>query len=192
MALVSSGTIQLGIPASQPANRNISSEFGNTPGADSISEYYRGGAYVPNSPFTSGIPTSGQISFSNFYGAARYTPMTVNIGNLNVTRTDCSRPYSFFTNRATNLSVSGGNGSYSRDWDGPNSYQNLFGAWGFIQFQNIDNQTAANINIWVSNNSSNFIGEYSRRAFYNVTVNDGTTSVNRSFSYTANLNAGCR
>ena len=187
MALVSSGTIQLGIPATQPANRNISSEFGDTPGEDSISEYYRGGAYVPNSPFTSGIPSSGTISFSNFYGAARYTPISVNIGNMIRVAVDCSRPYSMGGNRTTSLSVSGGNGSYTRDWDGPNAFSGSF----IVRFQNIDNQTAANINIFSNNNSANAGGEFNRNANYNVNVTDGSSSANRAFQYNVNFNQGC-
>lgn len=187
MALVSSGTIQLGIPASQPANRNISSEFGNTPGADSISEYYRGGAYVPNSPFTSGIPASGQISFSNFYGAAAYTPISVNISNERRIAVDCSAPYSMFGNVTTNLSVSGGNGSYTIDWDGPNSQSGS----GVVRFQNIDNRTGNNINIFSTNNS-NASGEFNRNANYNVNVTDGSSSANRAFQYDVNFNQGCR
>jgi hypothetical protein len=57
MALQTSGAIALS---------NIQSEFG---GANpiSLSEYYRNGAYVP--PGATGIPTSGAIDISDFYGA---------------------------------------------------------------------------------------------------------------------------
>jgi len=58
MALPNSGTMTLAM---------IAGEFGgSTPHA--ISEYYRGGGLVPNNPANSGIPTSGTISFSHFYG----------------------------------------------------------------------------------------------------------------------------
>lgn len=65
MALQTSGAITLA---------EIQTEFG---GANpiSMSEYYAGGAYVPSG--TSGtngaVPTSGQISFSQFYGTSDYT-----------------------------------------------------------------------------------------------------------------------
>lgn len=192
MALVNSGTLELGIPRQQAANRNISSEFGDTPGQDEIAEYYRGGGRVPNT--ATNVPTSGQIAFSNFYGTSAYTPITANIGNLSVVRSDCSRPYVFSTVRTTNLSVSGGNGSYNRDWDGPNGYVSQFGAWAFVRFQNIDNVSPsfANIGINVTNNSTNYIGVYSREAIYSVTISDGTTSVNRNWNYRAFFNAGCR
>lgn len=48
----------------------IQAEFG---GANpiSISEYYRGGAYVPNTGRNFGIPTSGGISLSNFRSSSK-------------------------------------------------------------------------------------------------------------------------
>lgn len=185
MALVNSGTLELGIPANQPANRNISSEFGNTPGQDEIREYYRGAGYVPNN--ATNVPSSGQIAFSNFYGTSAYTPVSANINNMFAVRVDCSRPYSMGVNTATSLSVSGGNGSYNRDWDGPNSQSGSF----IVRFANIDNATAANINIFANNNSANAGGEFNRVAGYNVNVSDGTTSVNRGFNYNVNFNQGC-
>ena len=47
-------------------NDGISEEFGGS-APDSLSEYYRGGSLVTSSASTN-IPTSGAISFSNFYG----------------------------------------------------------------------------------------------------------------------------
>lgn len=68
MALPSSGTISLSM---------IASEFGgSTP--HSLSEYYRGGAYVVNHAGTSNIPTSGQIALSNFYGSWAVVAVTLN------------------------------------------------------------------------------------------------------------------
>mgnify|MGYP003625404369 FL=1 len=58
MALPASGAISLA---------NIQTEFGgSTP--TSISEYYRGGGLVTSN--NTGVPETGQISISNFYGAA--------------------------------------------------------------------------------------------------------------------------
>ena len=60
MALPSSGAISLSA---------IASEFGDsTP--NSISEFYRGGSLVPNTSVNTNVPTSGEISFSDFRGAA--------------------------------------------------------------------------------------------------------------------------
>ena len=58
MPLQSSGAISLS---------NVQSEFGGS-NPIGINEYYRGGSNVPNSSTNSSIPTSGQISLSNFYG----------------------------------------------------------------------------------------------------------------------------
>ena len=60
MALPASGVISIG---------NLRTEFsGPTPSA--LSNYYRGGAYVPNTPTNASVPTSGVISLSNFYNAS--------------------------------------------------------------------------------------------------------------------------
>ena len=61
MTLQASGAISLS---------EIQTEFtGSNP--ISLSEYYRSGSYVPNVGQNSNIPTSGQISFSNFYSGQR-------------------------------------------------------------------------------------------------------------------------
>lgn len=66
MALPSSGTISL---------QAIATEFGGS-APHAISEYYRGGGLVPNTSVNAGIPTSGQIAFSNFYGGSATSPIT--------------------------------------------------------------------------------------------------------------------
>lgn len=52
---------------------NIRSFFGPVSGTASLSNYYRGGSYIPNitsgTPNNSNIPTSGTISLSNFYNS---------------------------------------------------------------------------------------------------------------------------
>ena len=69
MALQSSGTITI---------QDIVDEFGGT-APHSLSEYYRNGAYVPSS--NTGVPTSGTISLSDFYGASAATVVTVTEGS---------------------------------------------------------------------------------------------------------------
>lgn len=70
MALQSSGTITI---------QDIVDEFGGT-APHSLSEYYRNGAYVPSS--NTGVPTSGTISLSDFYGASAATVVTVTEGGV--------------------------------------------------------------------------------------------------------------
>lgn len=66
MALPSSGVLTL---------NDIQTEFGGTNPID-LSEYYRGGGLVPDTALNAGIPTSGVISVTDFYGAT-------NLINLN-------------------------------------------------------------------------------------------------------------
>ena len=56
----------------------IQTEFG---GADpiSINEYYRGGAYVPNTTRNNGVPTSGGISFENFRSSSKTVVVSYDI-----------------------------------------------------------------------------------------------------------------
>ena len=64
MALQSSGTIKIS---------ELANEFSDgTP--NSLSEFYRGGARVSDISANSGVPTSGAISLSDFYGAQSANP----------------------------------------------------------------------------------------------------------------------
>lgn len=58
----------------------IATEFGGTV-PHSLSEYYRGGGLVPNTPGNLGIPTSGQIAIGNFYGSANRTAIALTISS---------------------------------------------------------------------------------------------------------------
>jgi hypothetical protein len=57
--------------------KDIRAEFGGTPGfapdgrikQASISQYYKGGTFVPSIAQNSAVPTAGQIRFTNYYGA---------------------------------------------------------------------------------------------------------------------------
>ena len=61
MALQGSGTITL---------KNVADEFENT-APYSMSEFYRGGAEVPDATENTNVPTSGAISLGDFYGATK-------------------------------------------------------------------------------------------------------------------------
>ena len=76
MTLQASGAITLA---------DIAAEFGGaTP--HSLSEYYRGGTYVPDTAGNVSIPTSGAIAFDDFYGTAAfvadYIPDALNWTNI--------------------------------------------------------------------------------------------------------------
>lgn len=95
MALQTSGAISI---------LNLVSEFGGT-APHSLSEYYRGGSLVPDTPTNSGVPTSGAISLTDFYGAAAYVPdVTPNAVNW----TNLSGSYTNFTNITTNTQTISG------------------------------------------------------------------------------------
>lgn len=72
MTLPASGSISLS---------QIIAEFG---GGSKITDFYRGGALVPNTAQNANIPTSGQIAFTQFYGAAKAPP--VSLQNMNASR----------------------------------------------------------------------------------------------------------
>lgn len=66
-----SGGLDMALPASGVISlAQIRAEFGGA-APDSLSEYYKGGAYVSASDTAPNVPASGQISLSNFYGAAK-------------------------------------------------------------------------------------------------------------------------
>ena len=83
MAIVSSGTLSIHTAAG--TDRSITGEFGGT-APHALSEYYRGGANVPSG--ATGVPPSGEIKLSDFYGAANTfattnnTKSAVNRGNI--------------------------------------------------------------------------------------------------------------
>jgi len=66
MAITASGIIKVS---------DIATEFQDTT-PYSLSEYYRGGAKVPNSSQNSNVPTSSAIRLGNFYGAVRRVALT--------------------------------------------------------------------------------------------------------------------
>ena len=74
MALPSSGTITL---------QDIQAEFGGPASPIVLTNYYRGGALVQNTPVNSGVPTSGSIGLIDFYGAinAVYQALASNVTN---------------------------------------------------------------------------------------------------------------
>jgi hypothetical protein len=88
----------------------------------SLSSWYRGGSLVPNTGTNASIPTSGSISLSQFYGAAKTPPYTPKIYSFTTGGT-----ISTFTVPAGMTSIAilmcggggGGGGSYaSGKWEG--------------------------------------------------------------------------
>ena len=76
MAIKSSGILSL--------ESNIVNEFGGAR-PHSLSEYYKGGALVTVSSLNANIPTSGPISFSNFYNSSRFFSASISVSGRNTT-----------------------------------------------------------------------------------------------------------
>ena len=67
----------MALPESGPLSlSDIQAEFGGT-NPISISEYYKGGAFVLTTDFAPNVPTSGTINISDFYGARKTTLTTL-------------------------------------------------------------------------------------------------------------------
>jgi hypothetical protein len=79
MALNSSGTISLG---GSTSGQSVALELGlSATGTLSMSQLYRGGAYVKpgiSNGYNTGVPSSGAISFSNLYGMVRRVAYNIN------------------------------------------------------------------------------------------------------------------
>ena len=65
----------MSVPTGTVTLADIQREFGGTDPI-SLSEYYRGGIYVPDGTGTSTIPTSGAISLNNFRGSSKTATLT--------------------------------------------------------------------------------------------------------------------
>lgn len=111
----------MALPTSPPISlRQISDEF-NAWGIVSITDFYRGGGYVPNIPQNSGIPTSGAISLLDFLGATNTVPLSGNLSQLHGEYVNPTMPLpipAFRTVTANpRANPTGGSGSYSYSWN---------------------------------------------------------------------------
>ena len=124
MALPTSGPISLSM---------IRTEFGVS-GTVSMSQLYRGGGIVPNTPANAAVPTSGTIKFSNLYGATKVS--------LSVTATDINNsvfrgsgdPADIYMSGTTSTTVTGNVGPVTYSWEKVSGSPSM----------NISSSTAAN------------------------------------------------
>jgi hypothetical protein len=102
MAIPASGTLTFA---------QIQTEFGGS-NPIGLNEYYRGGAYVPNIPANSAIPTSGAIALSNFYNSTGVFYFTWFItgtgGNFNLNNTMLANGWNGTAPAVVNLTVNAG------------------------------------------------------------------------------------
>jgi len=167
MTLQSSGAISLA---------NVQTEFGGS-NPISLSEYYRGGAYTTTN--NTGVPTSGQISLSQFYGTSAYVPPS-----------EVKRQ--FFSN------VSGSINTWSVSWSTSGLQSgDLFiffaskfrrGSGGGPQLtSNWTTLTSAN---YTDDGSGYFVGYGSCSAFYTTSFTSGIT-ISNSGGQTSESAIGC-
>lgn len=72
-------------------------------GTRSLSMFYRGGDFVPDIPANSGIPTSGTIALSDFYGSVAQRTVSLTPSSQSANGTTSSHTFDLVT-----LTVSGG------------------------------------------------------------------------------------
>jgi len=71
----------MALPGSGPISSSmIQTEFGGS-NPTAISEYYKGGANVPNTGTNVNIPTSGQIKFGDFYNGSDLVSYQYSLGH---------------------------------------------------------------------------------------------------------------
>jgi hypothetical protein len=136
MALPGSGALSL---------NDIQTEFGGS-NPILITEYYRGGGLVPDIAANSSVPTSGQISLSNFYNAtnADYIPAAFDI---TTTSASGETPVSADSNQ---ISITGINTSITLNFGTSNAAitHSGPGGSGFANVTVYVNGTAANNVTW--------------------------------------------
>lgn len=155
---------------------DLRTEFGAT-GARGLSDFYRGGPFVPNTPTNSSVPTTGEIRLSNFYGAAASAPISVNVsvtvgrrsGTLGINVVDVGR------------------------WDGnPSSFTS--GPWsslGSLSTTNVNGLTLANVGYSDINANGGPTFNVNQRNFWaefvgNVTASNPTSIDVQTSSGTSN------
>lgn len=89
----------------------IASEFPDT-APYSLSEFYRGGGKVPNTPGNTAVPTSGQIAIGNFYGTQNRSAITLTISgntlNYNLYNSATANPGYVAGSTDVTLNINGG------------------------------------------------------------------------------------
>ena len=133
----------MAVPNSGPLSlTDLQTEFGGTSPL-SLSMYYKGGAYVLATDYAPNVPTSGQISISDFYGARKTTLTTLTVTNAgdNI----IVLPSTFVGNITINSMTGGGGGG-----GGPDSQPGISGYPGLtVTGGNIAANAGDLINLYV-------------------------------------------
>lgn len=109
MTLPASGTISIA---------DLINEFGDPGEPDSLGQFYRGGAMVPNISQNAGVPTSGAIKLSDFYGATAvaYDVLDGEFGDVNPIGGGASLTLTYGSNGSITLTGAVGGQLVSASW----------------------------------------------------------------------------
>lgn len=102
------------LPTSRPISLGqVCAEFG-APSNTALGAFVRGGAWVPNTPANSGVPTSKPISLGDLLGASAATPLSA---SLNTSTTSGSGVHpATVTSGIVICTAAGGTGTYTYSW----------------------------------------------------------------------------
>lgn len=159
------------LPTSPPISlTQIQDEFG-APRGTGITDFRRGGAYVPNVPANSGVPTSGAIGLLHLLGATKTTPLVCSFTG-NGSRIFEREPAPTYQDMSgsTTASISGGIPPYTHSWSRTSGSM----SWNVNPSNSLQIQHSARVS---SNTSEN--------AKFTITVSD---SGGQTAAFTQNVN----
>lgn len=105
------------LPTNPPISLSqIQAEFG-APSTTGITDFRRGGAYVPNTPANAGVPASGDIGLLHLLGATKYTPMSLVLsgGGSKVFDPEPA-PTKMYLSGSLTLTINNGTAPFSVSW----------------------------------------------------------------------------
>lgn len=103
MAIPSSGQLKLSL---------LIAEFG---GGVKLTDFYRGGGLVPDSPANAGLPTSGSIKLTDSYGAVAVAPLTASAAPVNLAGFGATSTVT--TAASATCTAEGGTGTLAYSWE---------------------------------------------------------------------------
>ena len=107
------------LPASGPLSiADLQAEFGGPAAPRDLQDYYRGGAYVPDTAQNASIPTSGAITLpDDFYNTAGQSFFIDGfVSSFDPTNSGASARFRFLSGGTTSATASPNSGSDTPDW----------------------------------------------------------------------------
>ena len=120
----------MALPTNPPISLSqIQAEFG-APSTTGITDFRRGGAYVPDTPANAGVPASGDIGLLHLLGATKTTPLVLSVtGGTRETFAPEPAPSQIPMSSIMVASVSGGTPPYTFTWSRVSGSIN---SWGVL------------------------------------------------------------